>query len=173
MSVERLRGLAAGCSKLDSIRGRYTNTKIQSEALADKKGAYKPRRSAKVGPACLLRDPKCSNALPLRLRAACVPHPLHQTDEFDAPSVHKGTQSGSTKVQPPQGSGVLHKIETGSNSGDNGYAWWASAWSKLAAGGNIVQTGVQKQEVCSMAPSEVDSVHGRESFPFLHGGRVF
>ena len=43
----------------------------------------------------------------------------------------------------------------------------------LAAGGNTVQTGVQKQEVCSTVLSEVDSVHSGGSFPFLHGGRVF
>jgi hypothetical protein len=43
----------------------------------------------------------------------------------------------------------------------------------LAAGGNIVQTGVQKQEVCPTVLSEVDRVHSGGSFPFLHGGRVF
>ena len=35
-----------------------------------------------------------------------------------------------------------------------------------------MQTGVQKQDVCSTVLSEVDSVHGGRSFPFLHGGRV-
>ena len=43
----------------------------------------------------------------------------------------------------------------------------------LAAGGNIVQTGVQKQGVCPTVLSEVDSVHSGGSFPFLRGGRVF
>ena len=43
----------------------------------------------------------------------------------------------------------------------------------LVGGGNIVQTGVQKQEVRSTMLSEVDSVHSGGSFPFLHGGRVF
>ena len=43
----------------------------------------------------------------------------------------------------------------------------------LAVGGNIVQTGVQKQEVCPTVLSEVDSVHSGGSFPFLRGGRVF
>jgi hypothetical protein len=36
-----------------------------------------------------------------------------------------------------------------------------------------VQTGVQKQEVCSTVLSEVDRVYSGGSFPFLHGGRVF
>jgi hypothetical protein len=45
------------------------------------------------------------------------------------------------------------------------------ACSQLAA--YTVQTGVQKQEICSTVLSEVDSVHGGGSFPFLHGGRVF
>jgi hypothetical protein len=40
---------------------------------------------------------------PLRLRAACVPHALHPTDEFDAPSVRKSTKPENTRVQPPQG----------------------------------------------------------------------
>jgi hypothetical protein len=35
-----------------------------------------------------------------------------------------------------------------------------------------VQTGAQKQDVRSTVLSEVDSVHGGGSFPFLHGGRV-
>lgn len=43
----------------------------------------------------------------------------------------------------------------------------------LAAGGHIVQTGVQKQEVCPTVLSEVDSVHSGGSFPFPHRGRVF
>jgi hypothetical protein len=54
----------------------------------------------------LSTDPKYSNALPsspLRLRAACVPHALHPTDEFDAPSVRKDTQPENTRVQPSQG----------------------------------------------------------------------
>ena len=50
----------------------------------------------------LSSDPKYSNALP-HLRAACVPHALHPTDEFDAPSVRKDTQLENTRVQPPQG----------------------------------------------------------------------
>jgi hypothetical protein len=66
------------CSKLYLIRGRFTNTKIQSEALTDKE-------SAEIGLAHLSSDPKYSNALPLRLCAACVPYALHPTDEFDAP----------------------------------------------------------------------------------------
>jgi hypothetical protein len=48
----------------------------------------------------LSSDPKYSNALPsspLRLRAACVPHTLHPTDEFDAPSVRKDTQPETHK----------------------------------------------------------------------------
>jgi hypothetical protein len=36
-----------------------------------------------------------------------------------------------------------------------------------------VQTGVQKQEICSAVLSGVDSVHSGGSFPFLHEGRVF
>jgi len=43
----------------------------------------------------------------------------------------------------------------------------------LAAGGSIVQTWVQKQEVCPTVLSEVDSVHSEDLFSFLHGGRVF
>jgi len=88
VSNERLRGIAAECSKLYLIRGRYTNTNIQSEALTDKEEAYEPRRSAKMDLAHLSSDPKYSNALPLRLRAACVLHKLRPTDEFDA-SVRK------------------------------------------------------------------------------------
>jgi hypothetical protein len=59
----------------------------------------------------LSSDPKCSNALlssPLRLRAACVPHALHPTDEFDAPSVRKDTQPENIRVQPPQGVPTSH-----------------------------------------------------------------
>src|SRR5271170_6300119 len=75
---------------------------------------YNPRRSpVKRKPtstaelwidlAHLSNDPKYSNALPLRLRATCVPHALHPTDKFDAHSVRKDTQPESTRVQPPQG----------------------------------------------------------------------
>ena len=107
MSIERLRGVAAECSKLYLTRGRYTNTNIQSEALADKEEAYEPRRSAKIGLAHLSSDPKYSNALPLPLRAACVLHVLHPTDGFDA-SVRKDTQPENTRVQPPQGVPTFH-----------------------------------------------------------------
>jgi hypothetical protein len=82
---------------------RYTSTKTRPEALTDKEEACELRRSARVSLAHLSSDPKYSNALPLRLRAACVPHALHPTDEFDAPSVRKDTQPESTRVQPPQG----------------------------------------------------------------------
>jgi hypothetical protein len=82
---------------------RYTSTKIRSEALTDKEEACELRRSARVSLAHLSSDPKYSNALPLRLRAACVPHALRPTDEFDAPSVRKDTQPESTRMQPPQG----------------------------------------------------------------------
>jgi hypothetical protein len=46
----------------------------------------------------LSSDLKYSNALPLRLRAACVPHALHPTDEFDPPSVRKNTQPENERV---------------------------------------------------------------------------
>ena len=107
MPIERLRGVAAECSKLYLIRGRYTNTNTQSEALADKDEAYEPRRSAKIGLTHLSSDPKCSNALPLRLRAACILHSFRPTDEFDA-SVRKDTQPENTRVQPPQGVPTFH-----------------------------------------------------------------
>ena len=45
---------------------------------------------------------------PLRLRAACVPHALHPTDEFDAPSVRKDMKPENTRVQPPQGVPTLY-----------------------------------------------------------------
>ena len=57
--------------------------------------------------------------------------------------------------------------------GTKGSVWWTPAWSMLAVGGNIVQTGVPKQEVYPTVLSEVDSAHSGGSFPFLHGGRVF
>ena len=57
----------------------------------------------RIGLAHLSSDLKYSNALPLRLCAACVPHALHPTDEFDAPSVRKDEQPENTRVQPPQG----------------------------------------------------------------------
>jgi hypothetical protein len=107
VSIERLRGVAAECSKLYLIRGRYTNTNTQSEAPADKEEAYEPRRSAKMRPAHLSSYPKYSNALPLRLSAACVLHALHPTDKFDA-YVCKDTQPENTRVQPPQGVPAFH-----------------------------------------------------------------
>jgi hypothetical protein len=69
--------------------------------LADRK----PTSTAelRIDLAYLSSDLKYSNALPLRLRAACVSHALHPTDEFDAPSVRKDTQPKNTRVQPPQG----------------------------------------------------------------------
>jgi hypothetical protein len=69
--------------------------------LADRK----PTSTAelRIDLAYLSSDLKYSNALPLRLRAACVPHALHPTDEFDAPSVRKDTQPENTRVQPSQG----------------------------------------------------------------------
>jgi len=67
-----------------------------------------PTSTAKlrIDPVHLSSDPKYSSALsslPLRLRAACVPHVLHPTDEFEPPSVRKDTQSANTRVQPSQG----------------------------------------------------------------------
>ena len=67
-----------------------------------------PTSTAKlrIDPVHLSSDPKYSSALsslPLRLRAACVPHVLHPTDEFEPPSVRKDTQSENTRVQPSQG----------------------------------------------------------------------
>jgi hypothetical protein len=59
----------------------------------------------------LSSNPKYSNALPsspLRFRAAGVPHALHPTDEFDAPSVRKDTQPENTRVEPPQGVPTFH-----------------------------------------------------------------
>jgi len=59
--IEHPRGVAAECSELYSIRvqhkylrlcfirGRYTNTKIQSEAPTNKEETYEPRESAKIG----------------------------------------------------------------------------------------------------------------------------
>ena len=43
----------------------------------------------RIGLAHLSSDLKYSNALPLRLRVACVPYALRPTDEFDAPSVQE------------------------------------------------------------------------------------
>ena len=61
----------------------------------------------------LSSDPKYSNALPLRLRAACVLHKLRPTDEFDA-SVRNDTLPENTRVQPPQRVPTFHlaNIET-------------------------------------------------------------
>jgi hypothetical protein len=81
---------------------------------AKERYTYNPRRSPikrkptstaelRIDLAYLSSDLKYSNALPLRLRAACVSHALHPTDEFDAPSVRKDTQPENTRVQPPQG----------------------------------------------------------------------
>jgi hypothetical protein len=44
----------------------------------------------------------------LRLRAACVPHALYPTDEFDAPSHRKDTKPENTRVQPSQGVPTFH-----------------------------------------------------------------
>jgi hypothetical protein len=74
---------------------------------------YNPKRSSikkqptstaelRIDLAYLSSDPKYSNALPLRLRAAYVPPALHPTDEFNRPSIHKNTQPENTRVQPPQ-----------------------------------------------------------------------
>ena len=70
----------------------------------------------RIDPAHLSSGPRCSDALPsspLRLRAACVPHALHPTDKFDAPSVREDTQPENIRVQPPQGVPTSHlaKIE--------------------------------------------------------------
>jgi len=65
----------------------------------------KPTNTAelRIDLAYLSSDLKYSNALSLRLRAACVSHWLYPTDEFDAPSVRKDTQPETARVQPPQG----------------------------------------------------------------------
>jgi hypothetical protein len=96
--IERLRDVAVRCSIRSLIRGRHALG--QSEALTDKR---KPTSIAKlrIDLAYLLSDPKYSNTLPLRLRAACAPHALHPVNEFDAPSVRNNTKPRNTRVQPP------------------------------------------------------------------------
>jgi hypothetical protein len=103
--IERLRDVAARCSIRSSIRGRHALR--QSEALTDKR---KPTSMAKlrIDLAYLSSDPKYSNALPLRLRAACAPHALHPGNEFDASSVRNNTKPKNIRVQPPQKVPTLH-----------------------------------------------------------------
>jgi hypothetical protein len=50
---------------------------------------------------------------PLRLRAACVPHALYTTDEFDAPSDRKDTLPKNTRVKPLQGAPTSHLANIG------------------------------------------------------------
>jgi hypothetical protein len=103
--IERLRNVTARCSIRSSIRGRHALR--QSEALTDKR---KPTSMAKlrIDLVYLSSDPGYSNALPLRLRAACASHALYPADEFDAPSVRNNTKPRNIRVQPPQGVPTLH-----------------------------------------------------------------
>jgi hypothetical protein len=67
-----------------------------------------------------------------------------------------------------------HKIDRGSDSRDKGQREVGARAEHVRSWRHIqLQTGVQKQEVCSTVLSEVDSVHSGRSSPFLHGGRVF
>jgi hypothetical protein len=78
-----------------AAKGRY---KIQSEALIDKE---KNTAKLRINLAHLSSDLRYSNALLLRLRAACVLYALHPINEFDVPSVRKNAQSKNTRVQLP------------------------------------------------------------------------
>ena len=104
-------GLVNGCGE---NFGTPTNT-IQSAHQTPRK---EPTSTAKlrIDLVHLSSDLKYSTALPsspLRLRAACVPHALHPTDEFDAPSVRKDTQPENTRVQPPQGLMLKSRCDEG------------------------------------------------------------
>ena len=83
----------------DQYRGRFA----AREAEMCPPIRRKPTSTAKlrIDLAYLPSDLKYSDALPLRLRAACVPYALHPTDEFDAPSVRKDAQPKNTRMQPP------------------------------------------------------------------------
>ena len=96
MSTEQLRSVTVVCSRLYLIRSRYAN--IRSEALTDKEEAW-GTTELRIDLAHLSSDLKYPNALPLRLRAACVPYARHPTNEFDAPSVRKNTQSENAQPE--------------------------------------------------------------------------
>ena len=109
VSIERPRGVAARLL-LSSMRGQLA----PRHGLRRSPTKRKPTSTVKlrIDLAYLSSDPKCSDALPLRLRAACVPHTLHPTDEFDAPSVRNDTKPENTRVQPPQGVPTSHLTNT-------------------------------------------------------------
>jgi hypothetical protein len=106
--IERPRGVTARCSIRSLMRGRHTLR--QSEALTDKR---KPTSIAKlrIDLAYLSSDLKYSNALPLRLRAACALHALYPINKFDAPFVRSDTEPENIRVQPPQGVPTLRPRE--------------------------------------------------------------
>jgi hypothetical protein len=91
VSIERLRGVARYNPKRSPTKRKPTST-----------------AKLRIDLAHLSSDLRYSNALPLRLRAACAPHALHPIDEFDAPSVRKDAQPKNTRVQPPQGAPTSH-----------------------------------------------------------------
>jgi hypothetical protein len=92
----------------DQYRGRFA----AREAEMYPSTRRKPTSTAKlrIDLAYLPSDLRYSDALPLRLRAACAPYALHPIDEFDAPSVRKDAQPENTRVQPPQGVPTSHLV---------------------------------------------------------------
>jgi hypothetical protein len=93
----------------ERLRREFRNVHLYTTQGAHQTPRKEPTSTTKlrIDLVYLSSGPKYSNALPsspLRLRAACVPHTLHPTDEFDAPSVRKDAQPENIRVQPPQGS---------------------------------------------------------------------
>jgi hypothetical protein len=97
-----------GIAGLVSLRREFRNVRQYTIQGAHQILRKKPTSAAelRIDLAYLSRGPKHSSTFPsslLRLRAACVPHAFHPTDEFDAPSVRKDTKPENIRVQPPQG----------------------------------------------------------------------
>jgi hypothetical protein len=95
--IELPRGVAARYLILSLMRGRHALR--QFEALTDKR---KPTSIAKlrIDLAYLSSDLKYSNALFLRLRAACALYALYPIDKFNALFVRSDIEPENIRVQP-------------------------------------------------------------------------